>query len=358
MLLVVTLLLVVIGLAMLYSTSAILAQERYGDSLYFLKRQMLWAGLGLVVMWGAYCTPYRAQRRLTMLAVACTLIALILVLLPGFGREVGGAKRWLQLGPFTTQPSEAAKYVLILYIARTLGHSQERVSSFAYGYLPNMLMMAVFALLVFAQPDLGTAVVLAVAASLQLLVAGVPLRYLSCTVVAGLPLLYWGLVHVRFRLARLLSFLDPWADPEGRGYQPIQALLALGRGGTFGIGLGHSQQKLFYLPEAHTDFIFAVIGEETGFLGTAGLVVLFGLLLWRILRIALACEEPFGTYLGLGICMLFALQIAMNLGVVIGLLPTKGLPLPLISLGGSNLLVSLMAIGTMLNMAGDTKRVT
>ncbi|MGQ4809091.1 putative peptidoglycan glycosyltransferase FtsW [Candidatus Entotheonellaceae bacterium PAL068K] len=350
-LLTVTLILVAIGLAMVYSSSAIVALERYGDSLYFLKRQSLWAGLGLVAMWGARCMPYRVQQKLTMPAVFGTLGALILVLLPEFGKEVGGARRWLLLGPLTVQPSEVAKYVLILYVARTLGRSQERVSSFAYGYLPNLLMMALFALLVFSQPDLGTAVVLATAAGCQLLIAGVPFRYLGYTVLAGLPLLYWGLVHVRFRLQRLLVFLDPWADPQGGGYQAIQATLALGKGGLFGVGLGQSQQKLFYLPEAHTDFIFAVIGEELGFIGTVGLIVLFGLLLGRILRIALRCDETFGTHLGLGVFVLLALQIAVNLGVVGGLLPTKGLPLPLISLGGSNLLVSMSAIGTMLNMA-------
>jgi cell division protein FtsW len=350
-LLTVTLMLLAIGLAMVYSTSAVLAQERYGDSLYFLKRQLLWAGLGLLAMWGGRCVPYRIQQRLTMPGVFCTLAALVLVLSSSFGKEVGGARRWLQLGALTIQPSEMAKYVLILYVARTLGQSQDRMASFTHGYLPNVLIMVLFAALTFAQPDLGTAVVLTATAGLQLMIAGVPLRYLSYTALAGLPILYWGLVHVRFRLARLLVFLDPWADPQGSGYQTIQALLALGKGGMFGIGLGQSQQKLFYLPEAHTDFIFAVIGEELGFLGAVGLIMLFLILLWRILRIALACDEPFGIYLGLGVFGLLAIQIMMNLGVVVGLLPTKGLPLPLISLGGSNLLVSLMAIGTMLNMA-------
>lgn len=350
-LLLVTLVLVASGLAMLYSTSAVLAQERYDDSLHFLKRQMAWAGLGLLAMWGMRYLPYRAQRRLIMPTVLCTLFALILVLLPLFGKEVGGAQRWLRFGPLTIQPSEVAKYVLVLYVARTVGQNQERLTSFAYVFLPCMLMTVLFSLLVFGQPDLGTAVILAATVGLQLLVAGIPWRYLGYPALVGLLGLYWGVVHVRFRLGRLLAFLNPASDPQGSGYQAIQASLALGQGGFFGIGLGQSYQKLFYLPEAHTDFIFAVIGEELGFLGTVGLVCLFVLLLWRILRIAVACGEPFGASLGLGIFVLLALQIVMNLGVVLGLLPTKGLPLPLISLGGSNLLVSLMAIGTMLNMA-------
>jgi cell division protein FtsW len=348
-----TLLLMTLGLAMLYSTSAVLAQMRHHDSLYFLKRQLLWGGFGLLGLWSMRSIPYSAQRRLAKPALLCTLVALTLVLL--FGKEVGGARRWLTIGPLSIQPSEFAKYTLLLYVARSLAMNQERLRSFAHTYLPNMCILAVVTVLVFKQPDLGTAVVLAATASLQLLIAGVPWRYLACTALAGLPGLYWALMHVRFRMGRLMVFLNPWGDRQGGGYQAVQALLALGQGGLLGIGLGKSQQKLFYLPEAHTDFIFAVIGEELGFLGAVGLIGLFLLLLWRILRIAVSCNDPFGTYLGLGIFSLLSLQIVMNLCVVIGLMPTKGLPLPLISLGGSNLLVSLMAIGTMLNMAEGRK---
>lgn len=346
-----TLLLVAFGLAMLYSTSAVLAQMRHHDSLYFLKRQMIWAGLGLLALWAMRSIPYSKQQRLAGPAMLITLLALVAVLLPMFGKEVGGARRWLVIGPLSIQPSEFAKYALLLYVARSLALKHDRLASFRDTYLPNMCVLAVTALLVFKQPDLGTAVVLAATACLQLLIAGVPWRFLGYTALTGLPVLYFALTRVRFRMGRLAVFLNPWADRHGGGYQTVQALLALGQGGLIGIGLGKSQQKLFYLPEAHTDFIFAVIGEELGFLGALGLVVLFALLLLRILRIAVSCHEPFGTYLGLGIFTLLALQIAMNLCVVIGLMPTKGLPLPFISLGGSNLLVSMMAIGTMLNIA-------
>jgi cell division protein FtsW len=355
LLLTATLMLVMIGLAMVYSTSAVVAQERYNDSLYFLKRQMLWAGIGLLAMWGVRYLPYRIQGRLTILILFGTLVALVCVLF--FGKTVGGAKRWLLIGPITIQPSEIAKYAVILFIARTLGQHQERVTSFVNGYLPNILMIGVFALLVFVQPDLGTALILAVTAAVLLLLAGVPMRYLSWSALATTPVLYWALVHVEFRLERLWAFVNPWADPQGKGYQAVQAALALGQGGFFGSGLGQSNRKLFYLPEAHTDFIFAVIGEELGFIGAIGLISLFLILLWRVLRIALACREPFGTLLGLGVFILLALQILINLGVVLGLLPTKGLPLPFVSLGGSNLLVSLVAIGTMLNMAEAESRV-
>jgi cell division protein FtsW len=351
LLLSVTLVLVTLGLVMIYSTSAVVAQAQYGDSLYFLKRQALWAVLGILAMWGMRCLPYRAQRHFAMPAILCTLVALVCVFLPMFGKEVGGAQRWIRFGPLTVQPSEFAKYVLVVYIARQVSKSPERLGSFVHGYLPNMCMVAVFTVLVFAQPDLGTAVILVATASLQLLIAGIPLRFLAYTAMAGLPGLGWALIYVSFRIKRLLVFLYPDLDPQGAGYQIRQAILALGVGGFLGTGLGQGQQKLFYLPQAHTDFIFAVIGEELGLVGTAGLVLLFVLLLWRILRIAVACQEPFGVALGLGIFALLAMQVTINLSVVLGLMPTKGLPLPLISLGGSNLLVSLLAIGTMLNIA-------
>lgn len=349
-----TLLLLALGLAMVYSTSAIVAQKRYGASLFFFKRQLAWAGLGLLALWGARSIPYRLQRHLVLPVVACTLIGLILVLFPALGKEVAGAQRWLVLGPLTLQPSEFAKYVLVLYVASRLAGRPEVPQHTMAVYLPHILALAAFCLLIFLQPDLGTAVVLATAVGLQLLIAGLPWRYLGYSVLIGLPLLYWGLIHKAYRLQRLAAFLDPWADPQGGGYQAVQSLLALGQGGLFGIGLGQSQQKLFYLPEAHTDFIFAVIGEELGFIGASGLVLLFLVLLWRILHIALTCHEPFGTLLGLGIFLMLVVQIMVNLGVVVGILPTKGLPLPLISLGGSNLVVSLVAIGTMLNIAQES----
>ena len=351
LLLAVTLVLVTIGLVMIYSTSAVVAHDHYGDSLYFLKRQALWAVFGILAMWTMRHLPYRAQRRFAMPAVLCTMLALACVLLPMFGKEVGGAQRWLRFGPLTIQPSEIAKYVLVVYIAGQVSKVPERLTSFTRGYLPNMCMVAVFAGLVFKQPDLGTAVILVATTSLQLLIAGIPLRFMAYTALAGLPGLCWALIYVSFRIKRLLVFLYPDLDPQGAGYQIRQATLALGVGGFLGAGLGQGQQKLFYLPQAHTDFIFAVVGEELGFVGTAVLVLLFLLLLWRSLRIAVACQDPFGSALGLGIFALLAIQVTMNLGVVLGLMPTKGLPLPLVSLGGSNLLVSLMAIGTMLNIA-------
>jgi cell division protein FtsW len=274
-----------------------------------------------------------------------------LVLVPGIGREVSGARRWLALGPFTLQPSEFVKYGLIVYsayICTDLRRQRQR-GEVRFGYMLGLL--CVFCGLIFLQPDLGTAVVLAVSVGVHLIIAGLPWRYIWYGLAAGIPAMIYAIVYEPYRMKRLMSFLQPDQDPQGAGYQAIQSLLALGRGGVWGAGLGRGWQKLFYLPEAHTDFIFAAIGEELGFLGAVGLVFLFGLLLWRILVIAIECREPFGTLLGLGIFLLLGIQIVMNLGVVLGLLPTKGLPLPLISLGGSNLVVSLLAIGTMLSIA-------
>ena len=349
-LLVVTLVLVAIGLGMLYSTSAILAQDRYDDSLYILKRQLMWSGLGLVAMWIAASVPYPAQRRMALPAVGFVLLLLVVVLVAG--KKVGGAQRWLALGPLSFQPSEFAKYVLIIYVARVLAANSHRTDSLVHTYLPNVIMMGIVFGLVMLQPDLGTAVVLVASAGLMLLIAGVPWRYLALTVAGTLPFLWYKLFFAGYNLDRVLTFLRPWNDPQGVGYQIVQAHKALGRGGWAGVGLGQSQQKLFYLPESHTDFIFAIIGEEMGLIGAFTLIALFVVLLWRILNIAVNCSEPFGSYLGLGIFITMALQVTMNLGVVSGLLPTKGMPLPFISHGGSNLLVSMLAVGTMLNIAG------
>ena len=349
-LLVVTLVLVTVGLGMLYSTSAIMAQDRYDDSLFFLKRQLMWAGIGLMAMWIAASVPYPAQRRLALPAMAIALLLLIAVLV--VGKRVGGAQRWLALGPFSFQPSELAKYAMIVFVARVLATNSHRPESLFHTYLPNVVMMGIVFGLVLLQPDLGTAVVLVTSAGLILLIAGVPLRYLAITLGGMLPFLCYKLFYAGYNLDRVLAFLQPWKDPQGIGYQIVQAHKALGRGGWTGVGLGQSQQKLFYLPESHTDFIFAIIGEEMGLIGAFGLIVLFVLLLWRVLNIARTCNEPFGIYLGLGIFVSFALQFTMNLGVVSGLLPTKGMPLPFISHGGSNLVVSMLAVGTMLNIAG------
>lgn len=351
LLLMVTLILVAVGLAMVYSTSAVVAHTRYGDSLYFLKRQLIWAALGLLAMGAAWYVPYRSQQRLVWPLLVGSLAALCLVLVPGLGKEVSGARRWLVLGPFALQPSEFAKYGLIVYSAYMCADlpSKRQQGDLRFSYILGML--CVFCGLIFLQPDLGTAFVLAVAVGVHLMIAGLPWRYIWYGLAAGIPAIIYAIVYEPYRMKRLTSFLQPDQDPQGAGYQAIQSLLALGRGGLWGVGLGRGQQKLFYLPEAHTDFIFATIAEELGFLGAACLVCLFVVLLWRILVIAIECREPFGTLLGLGVFLLLAIQIVMNLGVVLGLLPTKGLPLPLISLGGSNLVVSLLAIGTMLSIA-------
>jgi cell division protein FtsW len=349
-LLVITLVLVTIGLGMLYSTSAIMAQDHFDDSLYFLKRQIMWSGLGLVAMWIAASIPYPAQRRLALPAMGFVVLLLVLVLIAG--KKVGGAQRWLALGAFSFQPSELAKHVLIMFVARVLAANSHRPESLLHIYLPNVITMGIVFGLVWLQPDLGTAVVLVASASLMLLIAGMPWRYLVTTAAGMFPLLYYKLFLAGYNLDRVLAFLQPWKDPRGIGYQIVQAHKALGRGGWAGVGLGQSQQKLFYLPESHTDFIFAIVGEELGLIGAFALIMLFVALLWRILDIAMACNEPFGSYLGFGIFFSMALQITMNLGVVSGLLPTKGMPLPFISHGGSNLLVSMLAVGTMLNIAG------
>ena len=355
-LLVVTLMLVTIGLVMVYSTSAVVAHARYDDSLYFFKRQLLWAAIGLFAMGGAWYAPYRSQQRLALPLLLVSMLALCLVFVPGLGREVGGARRWLALGPIALQPSEFVKYALVVYSACMCAGLQRhrQRSSWRFAYVLGLLGLC--CALIYQQPDLGTAFVLAVAVGVLLIVAGLPQGCIWGGVLLGAPAIIAAIKYEPYRMQRLMSFLHPEQDPQGAGYQAMQSLLAIGRGGLWGAGLGQGQQKLFYLPEAHTDFIFAAIGEELGFLGAAFLVCLFALLLWRILVIAVECREPFGALLGLGVFLLLGIQIVMNLGVVLGLLPTKGLPLPLISLGGSNLVTSLLAIGVMLSIASAKPR--
>jgi cell division protein FtsW len=350
-LLLTTLALMGIGLVMLYSSSSIMAQQRYGDSMYFVKKQMLFALIGIAVLIVSKNLPFGAYRRLVYIILGVSLLSLIIVLLPQVGHRVGGARRWLRFGPLSVQPAEFAKLALIIYISYSLAKKGDRVQEFSIGYLPHLLVSAVFIGLVVMQPDLGTAVTFAALVFLLLFVAGVRSRYLLATGIALIPLLGLAIAQTSYRLERLLAFLNPWRDPSDSSFQLLHSLLALGSGGPLGVGLGSGQQKLFYLPEAHTDFILAVIGEETGLVGVSVVLLLYGLLVYKGIKIALRAPNRYGTYLAFGLTMVIGLQALINGAVVMGLLPTKGLPLPLISYGGSSLLTNLAAIGILMNIS-------
>ena len=343
--------LVAIGIVMIYSASAIYADGNMGDSFYYIKRHLAYLAIGLVMMLVTMAVNMNTLRRLTKPLVICAAVLLLLVIIPHIGKEIGGARRWFRLGPVNFQPSEFAKFVMILYIADIAARKKDVMKSFLHGYLPPMIVVGMVACLVLVEPDLGTAVATSVISMLMLFVAGVRASHIGASFLASLPVLYMLLFSVAYRRKRMMAFLNPWADKRGTGFQIIQSFIALGSGGLFGVGLGQSRQKLFYLPASHTDFIFSIIGEELGFIGAASVVILFILFIWQGMRIVFKAEDPFLRLVAFGIVTLIALEATINIGVVAGALPTKGLPLPFISYGGSALLFHLAAVGILLNIA-------
>lgn len=344
-----------IGLVMVFSASSALAGKRYLDSAYFFKQQLVHLAVGLAVMAAIAINDYSRLRKLAYPAFLLVLIALILVLIPGVGHRAGGAARWLRWGSISMQPAEFAKVALLLYLAYALSEHADQIKSFTRGFLPPMLMASVLVLPIVVEPDLGMSITLFALTLVMLFVAGTRLIYLGAMALAAAPLLYFLIFKVSWRLERLLGFLQPWDDPLGRGYQIIHSFLALASGGLWGAGLGGSMQKLFYLPEPHTDFIFAVLGEELGLWGVTLVLSLFMLLIWRGVRTSLEARDLFGTYLALGATLIIGLQAFVNAAVVMGLLPTKGLTLPFISYGGSSLVVNFACVGILLSVAGHRR---
>ncbi len=338
---------------MIYSASAIYAFENLGDSLFFLKRHMFYVAIGFLCMFSAMSPNLVSLRKFAKPLFLFSTFLLVLVLVPGLGKEVSGARRWFRFWIFGFQPSEFVKIALILYIADLLARKQTRIKSFLHGFLPVILILALTVGLILMQPDLGMALLLSVVVSIMSFAAGINLVYLSLTLISSLPLLYMLVFNVPYRKNRIIAFLNPWKDPRGTGFQIIQSCLALGSGGLLGVGLGQSRQKLFYLPAAHTDFIFSIIGEELGLLGTAGVLGLFIIFIWQGAKIALRARDSFGQFLSLGIVSIIALEAIINIGVSSGSLPTKGLPLPFISYGGSALIFNMMGVGLLLNIAKD-----
>lgn len=340
-----------IGVVMVYSSSAIMAAERFNDGFYFLKRQLIYMLVGFMLMAAATYFNYQNWRKLAVITLLGSIALLALLFVPGLGVRVGGALRWLKLPGFNLQPAELVKLGLVLYLAHSLTRKKEMVRSLAKGYLPYMIVLAVLLLLLLKQPDLGSAMIIAGVALSMLIVAGVRWLYILPTLMMSLPVLYFLVMNVDYRRRRIMAFLDPWEDPFDTGFQIIQSLVAFGKGGVFGQGLGIGQQKLFYLPEAHTDFIFSVIGEELGLIGVIVVAALFLLLVMCGIRIALQCQDPFGRNLAFGLSLLLGLEAFVNLSVCMGLLPTKGLALPFISYGGTSLVVCLVAVGILLNIS-------
>jgi cell division protein FtsW len=339
------------GVVMVYSASTIVAADRFHDPYFFLKKQLFWALIGAGAMWVALRVDYRWLERAVVPALIVAGVLLVLVLVPPIGQAINGTRRWIRLGPVSFQPAELAKLALVVYLAAFLARKRGDMDRFRTGTLPPLLVAGAMAALVLVQPDLGTCLTLIALTFGLLYLAGSPIKHLAWVAAPAVPLIALAVWMAPYRMRRITAFIDPWADPRGSGFQIIQSWLALGNGGLLGQGIGGSRQKLFYLPESHTDFIFAILGEELGFVGGLAIVALFAVLIWRGLRVGLRAPDAFGAYLALGITVLLATQTLVNLGVVTGLLPTKGLPLPFISFGGSALLMTMLATGVLLNIS-------
>jgi len=347
----ITAVLVAIGIVMIYSASAIYAYEKFGDNLYFLKKHLVYLTIGLVMMFAAMAVDISTLKNMAKPVMAVSVVLLAAVLIPHIGHETAGARRWFRMGPINFQPSEFAKIAAIIYIADIMSRKKNVAKNLVTGYLPPAMVLACIVGLILLEPDLGTAVAIFVIGMIMLYVSGVRGFYIVASVLASLPLLFIMLFKVSYRKKRMLAFLNPWADKRGTGFQIIQSFIALGSGGLLGVGLGQSKQKLFYLPASHTDFIFSIIGEELGFVGTASVVILFILFVWQGMKVVFRAAGDFEGLVALGVVLLIALEAIINIGVTAGALPTKGLPLPFISYGGSALVFHLMAVGLLLNAA-------
>ncbi|MEW6266473.1 MAG: putative lipid II flippase FtsW [Thermodesulfobacteriota bacterium] len=347
--------LVALGLVMVLSSSSILAEKRFGDQYYFFRPQLFFALLGLILMLAAKNVPYQFVCRLAYLWLAGIIAALVLVLVPGLGHRVGGANRWLRLAGVSVQPSEFAKMILVIYLAYSLAAKQAKLKSFSIGLFPHLVVLSVLVGLVMAEPDLGSAVILTLLSLILFFVSGVRLTYLIGLGLMALPVLYLAVIRSPYRLRRITAFLSPWDDPLDTGYHIIHSFLAFASGGLTGLGPGGGTQKLFFLPEPHTDFIFAVVGEELGFVGVALVTVLFLILVVRGVSISLNAYDLQGTYLALGLTLIIGLQAFMNMAVVVGLMPTKGLILPFFSYGGSAMIVNFICLGLILNVASQNR---
>lgn len=346
--------LLVIGMVMVLSASEYKTLIYYNDSFYYFKRQLLWSVLGLIGMFYMINFDYKRLRQYITPILAIAFILLVLVLIPGVGVEVNDATRWIGIGPIQFAPAELVKLCIIIFTAYGLSRSRERIKSFTAGVLPYMVVMGLAALLILLQPDLGTALSLAGIVIVMVFAAGARPSHLITVVAAGLAAVVPLIALEPYRLKRLMAFLDPWADPQETGFHIIQGLYAIGSGGLFGLGLGQSKQKFLYLPENHTDFIFAIIGEELGFIGATLVIMLFLLFIWRGLKIAIASPDPFASLLATGITAWVGVQAFINIGVVTGSLPITGITLPFISFGGTSLLFTLVAVGILLNISRFT----
>jgi cell division protein FtsW len=345
-----TLLLICVSIVMVYSASAVVALERFQQPYLFLTKQALWSVLGLAVLVVAMRVDYRTYRNEAFIWCLLGVVFVMLVAVL-FSAPVNGTRRWFGIGGLGVQPSELAKIACVFFTALMLERRMHRIDDLSYSLMPIGLIIGLVVALILLQPDFGTSISLALVVAVMVFAAGLHYRYFVGLALVALPAIYLVLVAAPYRRRRLLAFWDPWADPLGDGFQIIQSLVAVGTGGVFGRGLMGGVQKLFYLPEPHTDFIYAVIGEELGLIGATAILLCFCVIAWRGLRIAARAEDTFGSFVALGLTTMIAAQAFVNISVVLGLMPTKGIPLPLVSFGGSSLLINLLGMGVLLNIS-------
>ncbi|GAA0495015.1 stage V sporulation protein E [Salinibacillus aidingensis] len=354
-LLIVVFALLFIGVVMVYSSSAIWSSYKFEDPFFYAKRQLLFAVIGLIAMYFMMNIPYQKWREYSNLILIICFVLLIAVLIPGIGLERNGAKSWIGIGAFSIQPSEFMKIGLIIFMAKILSDNQKYITTFKQGFLPAMLLVFVPFGLIMLQPDLGTGMVLVGTCFVMIFIAGGKISHFMGLGMIGVIGFIGLILSAPYRISRIQAFLNPWEDPLGDGFQIIQSLYAIGPGGLMGMGLGQSLQKFFYLPEPQNDFIFAILAEELGFIGGSFVILLFFLLMWRGIRIALGAQDLFGSLLALGIIGMIVIQVFINISVVIGLIPVTGITLPFISYGGSSLTLTLLSMGILLNISRYAK---
>ncbi len=347
-----------VGLGIVFSASNVMAQNSYGDPFYFVKRQGFYAILGVGALLLGRKIRYQNYQRWVYPFLFISLVCLLLVFMPGIGGKVRGAARWLRLGPLTLQPSEFAKIAVVMFLAYSFARKQDKMKHFAIGFLPHMLVSGLFIGLILIETDFGTAMTLAAIVFIMLFVGGTRLTHIILPLVGVVSMAILLVMKDPKKFARILSFLDPWKHGADVGYQLKQSLLAIGSGNLIGLGPGQSRAKLFYLPDSHTDFILAILSEEWGFMGFCLILGLFGLLVARGLRLSLRAPDTFGSYLALGLTLVIGLPAAINMGVVSGILPTKGLSLPFLSYGGSSMMASMLAVGILLNISSQVKHLS
>jgi cell division protein FtsW len=345
-----TILLVALSIVMVYSASAPVALERYGRASVFLIKQAMWAAIGLPTLWVVMKVDYRTYREPFFIWTCLGLVGVALVAVL-FSAPINNARRWFGMAGIGVQPSEFAKLAAIFFIAALLERRMHRIDEVKYSLLPIAVVVAALVGLILLEPDFGTSMSLLLIAAAMIFAAGLNYRYIFGALLAALPVVYLILMGASYRRRRLLAFLNPWDDPLGDGFQIIQSLIAVGTGGVWGKGLMNGVQKLFYLPEPHTDFIYSVISEELGLVGATAVLVCFAVITWRGMRAATRAPDSFGAFLAIGLTTMIAVQALVNISVVLGLMPTKGIPLPFVSAGGSSLLINLIGMGILLNVS-------